>query len=115
MMMAGTAWIERRVADRAPIFTALIFANRKLMAAGSAENRRSVEFIERPDLCFVLCGLIVTFAARKPAIATFESYSDNIEQAVVMRAACLIVDHTPVNSDAMNYPHPAVSGRGPSW
>ena len=100
--------IETASARRADRHTIQILIDCELVPARAAQDRSLGEFADGPDLGLVTGDGCVTFKARKPTAAAFESYGDNIEFAVVMSASGLRIDILTKYLLAVNCPHDLV-------
>jgi hypothetical protein len=75
------------------------------MSANSAEDRRNIKLLLRPNARRMAFGIVVTFTTRKPSIATSEFDRDDVQWTFVVRAARLVVDDQTVNRNAVTRPH----------
>ena len=83
------------------------------MSANSAENRRYIKLLLRPNSRRMAFRVVVTFATWKPSITASEFDRDDVQWTVVVRAARLVVDDLTVNRNAVTRQH-RVSELAPS-
>jgi len=91
---AGIEPATTRGTDRAAI---QIFIYRKLMSAAAAKYRTHMTFGLRPRCRFVVCRLAMAVIAWIPLTATGKFYRNNIQRAVPVYAARLIIYDAAVN------------------
>ena len=72
------------------------------MTASAAQRDHFVEFIFAPKRGGMFCNLIMTEMARKPAPTAFEFQRDDVDCAVIMRAARFRIDIDAANLETVD-------------
>ena len=103
MIVFTAIGIEGGVAIRTAISWSHIFVDRQLSFTNSAKNCFYAPFILAPCLCRVISSFFIALIARIIFLTTFELYSNDVKNWVIMLATSFIIKKLSIYFDRIHF------------